>query len=171
MLAGVLLLAACARTQPEPAPEPEPPAPAPAAMVSPRAVAGTYQLRAMLQRGRPQRGQPAATLLRLDPQPTAAPLMGAPAGAQFAAVINVPGYTRAPRGRAGQAAAWWPIPGDSVIVQFEGAQRGAQVQLRGAVGRDGITGEVWYLSLETGSTFQLGTFTARRPPARGARGR
>jgi hypothetical protein len=146
-------------------------------MVAPAAAAGQYQLRVTLQQGQGQsqgRGStrpPAATTLRLDTQPAAAPMMGP--SAQFNAIIHVPGYTRPPRGRSGQAAAWWPSPGDSVIVQFVPVQQGAQIQLRGALTRTDqrtdLSGEVWYLSLETGSTFQLGTFTATRtpPPRRG----
>lgn len=79
---------------------------------------------------------------------------------QFGAVIQLPGYTRAPRGRTAQSAVWFPVPGDSIVVQFTSAQ-GAQVQLRGALRGRTLSGDVWYLS-DSGAGFQLGTFNATR---------
>jgi hypothetical protein len=74
----------------------------------------------------------------------------------------MPGYSaRAPRGQTGQAATWWPIPGDSVVVQFSQGTRG-QMQLRGRLHGGAIQGEIWYLSLESGATFQMGTWSAAK---------
>lgn len=86
--------------------------------------------------------------------------MGAPAST-FSATVAIPGYSSAPPGRAGQIAAWWPIPGDSVVIQFE-SRRQAQVQLRGQLAGNALRGEIWYVSVETGESFQLGTFFAMR---------
>jgi hypothetical protein len=96
----------------------------------------------------------------LSGEPTAVPVTGAPAST-FGATVAIPGYTTSPRGRAGQLAAWWPIPGDSVVIQFE-SRRQAQVQLRGQLAGTTLRGEIWYVSLETGSSFQLGTFVATK---------
>jgi hypothetical protein len=88
--------------------------------------------------------------------------MGAPAGPQYGARIAMPGYSaRAPRGQTGQAANWWPVLGDSVVVQFSQGTR-SQIQLRGRLQGNAIRGEIWFLSLESGSTFQLGTFSATK---------
>ncbi len=84
--------------------------------------------------------------------------MGAPPR-QYAATVMVPGYTRPIRRGRAQSAAWWPIAGDSIVVQFtQGQQSRGEVQLRGALHVGAISGEVWYVSNETGSSFQLGTF-------------
>lgn len=135
-----------------------------ASRVSPRAVIGTYQGDVRIdnpagrQRGRS--GRTARTQIRLEGGATAVPVEGT-SGTQYNATVILPGYTRAPRGRSGQIAAWWPGPLDSVIVQFTG-QQGAQIQMRGAVQGNRITGEIWYFSAGTGSSFQLGTFTAAK---------
>jgi len=169
-----LILAACSRTPPPkplPAPE-EAPAPAPGPLIVPSSAAGVYQLRSELQgRGQPRntRGARATSSLLLDTQPTAVPTMGAASGAQFNATVALPGLTHPPRGRTAQAAAWWPIPGDSVIVQFDTARDGVLIQLRGLVNGSTIQGEVWYISLNTSASFQIGTFTATKQPR--ARGR
>jgi hypothetical protein len=135
---------------------------------SPGAVAGQYTLRANLerqsataQRQRRGRGQPPTTVLRLESTPTAAPYAAAGSATQFNASIALPGYTRAPRGRSGQAAIWWPIGGDSLVVQFLSPQ-GATIQLRAAVQGTSLSGEIWYQSRQSGSSLQLGTFTAAR---------
>jgi hypothetical protein len=99
--------------------------------------------------------------LQLTGTPAAAPLPGSGPGAQFNASVMLSGYTVAPRGRAGQAGAWWPIGGDSVVVEFTSANAG-EIQLRGAMHGRTIQGEVWFLSGATGATFQMGTFTATK---------
>jgi len=139
-----------------------------APMLAPSAVSGSYRLRADIQR---QGGQPphhgrtpAETPLSLSSTPSAAPQMGAPA-TSFNATVQIPGYTRQPRGRSGQAAAWWPIPGDSVVVQFA-RQNGDYVQLRGKKDGTALRGEIWYLAMQSGATFQLGTFSAARQSGR-----
>jgi hypothetical protein len=132
-------------------------------MLAPAAAAGNYRLRTEIQRQGepPRRGRtPAETPLVLSSTPSAAPQMGAPS-TTFNGTLQIPGYTRAPRGRSGQASAWWPIPGDSVVVQFT-AQQGDYVQLRGKLEGTTLRGELWYLSMESGATFQLGTFSAAR---------
>jgi hypothetical protein len=101
-------------------------------------------------------------VLRLEATPLAAPLAGVQAVTQFSANIAIVGYTRAPRGRTGQVAAWWPIPGDSIVIQFQSARGNASIQLRGVRSGPTLTGDVWYLSEATGASFQLGTFTASR---------
>ncbi len=165
LLAGAL--AACASTpEPAPAPEPEPAAEAavPAgAVLAPRAAAGTYQLRTDIQRqgGSARRGRaPATTPLTLSTRPATEQQMGAPA-TTYSATVQITGYTRGARGRAAQSAAWWPAAGDSVIVQFPNP-RGDFVQLRGRLQGRELRGELWYLSMETGATFQLGTFSATK---------
>lgn len=100
-----------------------------------------------------------AAQLRLDATPTAAPEGGGP-GSQFNAGVQLPGYTRAPRGRSAQAATWWPIPGDSVVVQFTTPRRQV-LQLRGALRAREISGDIWFVS-GSGASLQLGTFTAAR---------
>ena len=166
ILAGIILAAGCSSAPaPEsaPAPAPEPAAPPPGHVLAPSAPAGNWRLRTEIQRqgGPPRSGRtPAETPLVLTSTPAAAPQMGAPS-TTFNATVQVPGYTRPPRGRTGQAAAWWPVPGDSVIVQFA-AQHGDLMQLRGKLEGTTLRGEVWYLSMESGAVFQLGTFAARR---------
>jgi hypothetical protein len=167
-----LLVAACSSSPapeaaPAPAPAPEVAAPPPAAVMAPARAAGSYRLRTEIQRqgGQQRRGRtPAETPLVLTSTPAAAPQMGA-TGTTFNATVQIPGYTRAPRGRTGQAAGWWPIPGDSVVVQFA-AQGGDLMQLRGKLEGTALRGEVWYLSMGTGATFQLGTFGATRQTSR-----
>ncbi|MBI1723313.1 MAG: hypothetical protein HYR48_05335 [Gemmatimonadetes bacterium] len=112
------------------------------------------------QRRRAAAGE--GTALRLEAIPLAAPLPGVPSASQFAATIAMAGYTRAPRGRVGQAAAWWPIPGDSLVIQFQSARGNAVIQLRGARQGPALRGDIWYISEPTGTSFQLGTFTATR---------
>jgi len=171
--AASMLVAGCSKApppEPAPVPEAEAPPPPPGPVLAPSTAAGIYQLRSQIQgQGQPRnpRSSRAQSSLRLDAQPTAAPMMGAPAGSQFNATIALPGYTHAPRGRSAQAAAWWPIPGDSVIVQFDTARDGVLIQLRGALSGSAIQGEIWYVSLSSGATFQLGTFTATRERSRG----
>lgn len=101
-------------------------------------------------------------MLRLEATPLAAPLAGVQAVTQFSANIAIAGYTRAPRGRTGQIAAWWPIPGDSIVIQFPSARGNGSVQLRGARRGQSLNGEIWYWSEATGASFQLGTFAARK---------
>ncbi len=88
------------------------------------------------------------------------------AGERYQATITIPGYTRpARRGRA-QSAGWWPVGGDSVVVQFEqGAQSRGDMQLRGKLNGNSLAGDVWYVATESGNVFQLGTFTATRTTA------
>ena len=167
MLAAIAMVTACSsspapESAPDPAPAPEAAAPA-GPLLSPAAAAGSYRLRTEIERqgGRPRRGRsPAVTQLVLSRTPSAAPQMGAPV-TTFNATVQIPGYTRAARGRSGQASAWWPVAGDSVVVQFAN-QRGDFVQLRGKREGRTLSGELWYLSMETGATFQLGTFVAER---------
>src|SRR5258708_1588228 len=99
--------------------------------------------------------------LQLSATTTAAPLPGAGPGTQFNATVMLSGYTVAPRGRTGQAGAWWPIGGDSVVVEFASANAG-EIQLRGAMRGRTIQGELWFLSGSTGATFQMGTFAAQQ---------
>jgi hypothetical protein len=164
------LLAACAHPTPDVAIVP---AAVPAApTVAPRAAAGTYDLTTTLSRTQPappprrSRGrthQPPAPApsLRLAYQPLAAPDATASSSTQLAATVNLPGYTRAPRGRSGQAASWWPVPGDSVVVHFQPPQQpDGTLELRGMLRGDTLSGEIWFTSLQSGSVFQMGTFTA-----------
>ncbi len=169
--AGVALAAfsaACSRT---PAPPPVPPA---RPTVAPHAATGVYDLTTTLQRSqprtpaRPQRGrgrqpppEPASTL-ELAFRPLAALDATAPSSTQLSATINLPGYTRAPRGRSGQSAAWWPLPGDSVIVHFQPAQAKGAIDLRGHLEGDKLAGEIWYTSFDTGNQLQMGKFTATK---------
>jgi len=165
---SLALLAACS-SRPDPVidePFPVPTDTTPPTMssrISPRAVVGTYQGDVALSnaaRGRSGRTRTTRTQIRLESAATAVPAEGA-SGTQYNATVILPGYTRAPRGRSGQSAAWWPGPLDSVVVQFTG-QQGAQIQMRGALHGSRITGEIWYTSLETGSSFQLGTFSTTK---------
>jgi hypothetical protein len=116
------------------------------------------------QAARPRgRGRPAPVVtptLELIYRPVAAPDATAASGTQLSATLNLPGYTRAPRGRTGQAAVWWPLPGDSVIVHFQPPQGTGLVDMRGALRGDTLSGDVWYTSLGTGASFQMGTFRA-----------
>lgn len=165
---AVAVLAACSNPPPPPvipAPEPEapPPAAAPSRILAARAVAGNYRLRTDIQRAnRAGRASPAAreTPLRLLATRARTPDGMAGVEEQFGASLTIPGYTSGGRGTA-QGASWWPVPGDSVVVMFTG-QRGNRIQLRGAVDGTQIRGEVWFVSIETGNTFQLGSFTAEK---------
>lgn len=161
---AALLAAACAHAPPPPA------APPAAPVVAPHAATGTYDLTTTLpsrqppQTSRPRgRSRPApapAPALELTYRPVAAPDATASSSTQLAATINLPGYTRAPRGRTGQAAVWWPLPGDSVIVHFQPPQGAGLVDLRGTLRGDTLSGDVWYTSPGTGAAFQMGTFRA-----------
>ena len=162
------LAAACSHAPPPP---PPPPVAAPAGpVVAPHAASGMYDVATTLpsrqqqQTSRPRgraRPNPLATpTLELAYRSVAAPDATAASSAQFAATINLPGYTRAPRGRTGQAAVWWPLPGDSVIVHFQPPQGSGLIDLRGALQGDTLSGDVWYTSLGTGASFQMGTFRA-----------
>jgi hypothetical protein len=174
-VAAAALLAGCTHRPPEP--EAAPAAPAAAPTVPPHAATGAYDLTTTLKRSEPAPAPPprssrsrrapaprpvpeAAALLELAFQPLAAPDATAQSSTQLAATINLPGYTRAPRGRRGQAATWWPLPGDSVIVHFQSPQPGGVLDLRGALKGDTLAGEIWFTSLESGSAFQMGTFLA-----------
>jgi len=167
-----LLVAACSHPAPEapaPAPPPvvmEPASPPPATgMVTPSAAAGTWRLRTVIESGNtppPSTGRAPTSQIVLTAQAATTAAMGAPAGAHFNARVAMPGYSaRAPRGQTGQAATWWPIPGDSVVVQFSRGSRG-EMQLRGRLQAGAMQGEIWYLSLESGSQLQLGTFSANK---------
>lgn len=161
---AVCLLAGCAHS-PEMAPVP---AAVPAApTVAPHAAAGIYDLSTTLARtqpsrrtGRAARPEPGASL-QLAYQALAAPDATAPSSTQLAATVNIPGYTRAPRGRPGQAASWWPLPGDSVVVHFlPPQQHTGTIDLRGMLKGDTLWGEIWLTSLQTGNASQMGTFMA-----------
>jgi hypothetical protein len=135
-------------------------------MMVPMAVVGTYRLDLRIESGnRPQprsRRDPQASMtLARDTATTRSP---GPSAQQFAATITVPGYSRpSRRGRPGQSASWWPVSGDSIVVQFtQGQGSRGEVQLRGVLRGSTMSGEVWYVSERTGSTFQLGTFTAAK---------
>lgn len=162
-------VAGCSHPAPAPAPPPavmEPASPPPATgMVRPSAAAGTWRLRTEIQSGNtppPRTSTTPVSSIVITATPATTPAMGAPAGAQFNARVAMPGYSaRAPRGQTGQAATWWPIPGDSVVVQFSQGTRG-QMQLRGRLHGGAIQGEIWYLSLESGATFQMGTWSAAK---------
>ena len=142
-----------------------------APVVEPHRATGSYALTTDLknsqpapptrQRGRPRRPPPAAVpSLRLTYQPSAAPDATATSSTQLAAIVNIPGYTRAPPGRVGQTAVWWPVPGDSVIVHFATPRGDGQMDLRGMLVGDTLAGEIWYTSSSTGNVFQMGTFKA-----------
>jgi hypothetical protein len=168
---ALVLLAACSRAAPPSPPAPEPAAaPAATATFAPGAASGSYLLRTTFQgspgsgQRPPRRGAAAreGSNLRLDATPLAAPLPGVQATTQFTAAITLAGYSRSPRGRTGQVAAWWPIPGDSLVIQFPSARGNASIQLRGARQGQSLSGDIWYISTATGTAFQLGTFTARK---------
>ena len=161
---AAMLLAACSHTAPPPPVLPAAP------VVVPHVATGTYDLTTTLKthpappsrsrgRGRAAPSAPASTL-ELVYRPVAAPDATATSSTQLAATINLPGYTRAPRGRAGQAAVWWPLPGDSVVVHFQPPQGSGLVDLRGTLKGDTLSGDVWYTSVGTGNVFQMGTFRA-----------
>jgi hypothetical protein len=162
-----LVLGACSHSAPpREAPPPVPPA---APVVAPHAATGTYDLTTTMQRTQPPPARPSRSrrppaeptpTLDLIFRPLAALDATAPSNTQLSATINLPGYTRAPRGRTGQSAAWWPLPGDSVVIHFPTAQRGGAMDLRGALKADTLSGEIWYTSLETGNAFQMGSFRA-----------
>jgi hypothetical protein len=127
-------------------------------VLAPRTASGTYRLRTEIER-RGRRG-PANSTLILYASLVRTRTAGAPDTA-FNAAVSIPGYTRAPRGRSTTPAAWWPVPGDSVVVQV-GVQQGDIVQLRGRLEGRTISGELWFLSQQTGNSLQLGTFTAQK---------
>ena len=162
------LLVGCAHRAAEPSAAPAGPV-APAVNPSAPVVAlhratGSYVLTTDLklsQPSTPRRRRPSPTPvvgLRLDFQPLAAPDATAASSTQLVATVNIPGYTRAPRGRTGQAAAWWPLPGDSVIVHFVTPQGDGLMDLRGMLKGDTLAGEIWYTSSSSGTVFQMGTF-------------
>lgn len=163
------LVAACAHGPPPP---PVPPA---RPTVAPHAATGVYDLTTTLPRSQPaqpargarargRQARPApdpTPTLELAFRPLAALDATAMSNTQLSATINLPGYTRAPRGRSGQAAAWWPLPGDSVIVHFQPPQqRSGTIELRGALKGETLEGDIWYTSLATGNSFQMGSFRA-----------
>lgn len=169
--------AACAHSAPAPAPAPEE---ASAAAMNgaapPNAMVGTFDLQAVIQGRtipapqpapprRPPRGRvvtvPLAALVQLTPTPTTAPDPSVPSSIQLRAEVSLPGYTMPPRGRTTQAAVWWPGSGDSVTVRWV-TPRKAAVTLRGRLRGATLRGDVWYTLLESGSEFQLGTWTAVR---------
>lgn len=162
----LIAAAACAKPAPpppppEPEPEPEVVVIEPTAPLPVRTLAGRYTLRTDLPR-RTQRGRRAtdpATVLRLNAAAARNPdeLAGVPR--QFVAAVAIPGYGGVARGR--ERAWWWPASGDSVVLHVI-LPSGGRMQLRGAVNRNQIRGDVWMISLESGSTYQLGTFTATR---------
>jgi len=165
------LLAGCAHPQPEPAVPASPPAVNPSApVIAPRRAAGNYLLTTDLKTSpqpspvpprRPPRARPAPlALLRLDSQPLAAPDATAVSSTQLAATVNIPGYTRAPAGRAGQAAVWWPLPGDSLVVHFQTPRGDGLMDLRGEMKGDTLAGEIWYTSTRDSAVFQMGSFRA-----------
>ena len=161
-------LVGCSHPAPQTAPVPEPvpvPVVTPAPMLAPATAAGAYQLHVEIQSGNrpPARNrrdvQPSMTLLR---SPATTRTMGGPE-TQLGATITIPGYTRPVRRGQAQPAAWWPAGGDSLVVQFaQGQQSRGEVQLRGALHGASVQGEIWYVSSETGNTFQLGTFSATK---------
>jgi hypothetical protein len=131
--------------------------------MAPSAAAGSYRLRTEIQRrgGPPRRGRtPVETPLSLTTTRATMPALSGPA-VTFTATVSIPGYTRAGRGRSGQSAAWWPIAGDSVVVQFVNQQSDI-VQLRGKLESGALRGEVWYHGSQSGTSYQLGTFAATK---------
>ena len=175
--AAVVVAGALSCSHPQPAPEPVP-APAPAAPaavapttpLAPARAAGLYDLQVQIQgragqaapARRPARGRAAAgPTLQLQATTAAALEPTAPSLTQFSAAIALPGYSMAPRGRTTQVAAWWPAGGDSVVVYWV-TPRNAAISLRGALRGDTLSGDVWYTSVESGTEFQLGRFTAVR---------
>ena len=161
-------LSGCAHRPPEPAVATLPPVNPSAPVVTPRRATGSYVLTTDLKLSRSaaptpprrDRRQPPAPLptLRLDFQPLAAPDATAASSTQLSATVSMPGYTRAPPGRTGQAAAWWPLPGDSVIVHFPTPRGDGLMDLRGTLKGDTLAGEIWYTSSSSGTVFQIGTF-------------
>jgi hypothetical protein len=158
-----LLILGCSHKPPEVAPAPDDsPAPAPiSTSLTPSAASGVWRMNAAVQSNRRGGVRRSQGSLQLSATPTAAPLPGSGPGTQFNATVTLSGYTVAPRGRTGQAGAWWPIGGDSVVVEFASANSG-EIQLRGAMRNRTIQGEVWFLSGSSGATFQMGTFTAAK---------
>jgi hypothetical protein len=168
----VLAVLSCSRPQPvpEPVPEPAPAAVALAAPLAPARAAGLYDLQVQIQ-GRTQpaapprraaRGRAAAgPTLQLLATTAAALEPTAPSMTQFTAAVALPGYSMPARGRTTQAASWWPTGGDSVVVYWV-TPRSAAIALRGALRGDTLSGDVWYTSMESGTEFQLGRFTAVR---------
>jgi len=161
------LLAACAHRPPEPPATPAAPAVNPILpVVEPHRATGNYILTTDLKQSQPapprrRRPPPRPVVgLRLDFQPLAAPDATAASSTQIAAMVNIPGYTQAPPGRTGQAAAWWPLPGDSVIVHFATPRGDGLMDLRGMLKGDTLAGEIWFTSTSSGTVFQMGTFRA-----------
>jgi hypothetical protein len=176
----VLSAAACSHPKPGPVLAPAPETAAASAALPPTALAGSSALRAVIQgrtipappptpARRPARGRtataPVPAILQLTPTPVAAPDPAAPSSAQLSAGVSLPGYTMPPHGRPTQPAVWWPGVADSVTVRWVIRQRKAAVSLRGTLRGDTLRGDVWYTLLDSGSEFQLGTFTAVRTPA------
>ncbi len=168
-ICAVAVATACSsspRPEAAPAPAVQPSAPPTTLMMVPAAAIGTWRLQVDIQSGNrpPQRTrrdpQASMTLTSLHAD---AMFAGGPSS-QYGATITVPGYSRpARRGRAGQAASWWPIAGDSIVVQFtQGQQSRGDIQLRGALHGTSLRGEVWYSAGETGSVFQLGVFSGTK---------
>jgi len=161
----VVLLAGCAHRPPEPPAAVVPAVNPTAPMVAPRRAAGSYVLTTDLKRSQPapnprrRRPPPPVLGLRLDFQPLAAPDATAASNTQLAALVNIPGYTQAPPGRVGQAAVWWPLPGDSVIVHFATPRGDGLMDLRGTMTADTLAGEIWFTNHD-GAAFQMGTFRA-----------
>jgi hypothetical protein len=159
------LAAACAH-RPEVAPETIAPAANPAApVVAPRRADGMYDLTTTLavSRPAPRRGRrvvPPAATLRLGSQQLAAPDATAASSTQLAAGVAIPGYTQAPSGRAEQAAAWWPLPDDSVVVHFQTPRGNGLMELRGRLVADTLAGTIWYTSTTSGSTYEMAKFRA-----------
>ena len=139
------------------------PAPSATLAMVPASAIGTWRLEVTIESGnrpvRRGRNDPRATMT-LSSRSAQAAMMGGPQ-AQFAATIAIPGYSRpARRGRAQQQASWWPLAGDSLVVQFaHGTDARGEVQLRGQLRDGALRGEMWYLSTGTGSTYQLGSFS------------
>jgi len=161
-----VLFAACAHP-PAPAPAPVVPAANPAApMVSPERAAGIYDLTTTLTVSRPaprpRRGRrpTPGPMLSLDTQPLAALDATATSSTQLVAGVAIPGYTQPPRGRTLQAAEWWPVPGDSVVVHFQTPRGDGLMELRGALVADTLAGGVWFTSAASGSTYEMATFKA-----------
>ena len=124
------------------------------------AVAGRYQLRTDLPRRQAARGrQRAVPATPLMLQSTAARSPDGMTGVsrQYVAAVTIPGYVASARGR--ESAWWWPSEGDSVVIHIV-TREGSRIQLRGAVSRAAIRGDVWFTSGD--NTYQLGTFTATR---------
>lgn len=169
-----VLAAGCAHPASEPAPVAVAPAANPSAPVlSSRRASGSYALTTDLKlsqqsaapasrpAGGGRRPPPAPVAsLRLDARTVATPDATATSSTQLAATVNIPGYTRAPAGRAGQAASWWPVPGDSLVVHFRTPRGDGRMDMRGALRGDTLSGEIWYTSATSGNVFQLGTFRA-----------